>query len=94
MILIMYHKYQYFLYKINQSYFSESENDSYVGMEVVPFFYVDQRTANMDADWRVILTLPLYANMYSSMLLVEWMEPTSCGRFLFETDSLRRAKVN
>ena len=50
MILIMYHKYQYFLYKINQSYFSGSESDSYVGMEVVHFFYVDRRTANMDAD--------------------------------------------
>ena len=35
MILIMYHKYQYFLYKINQSYFSESECDSYLGTEGV-----------------------------------------------------------
>ena len=35
MILIMYCKYLYFLYKINQSYFSENENDSYLGTEEV-----------------------------------------------------------
>ena len=35
MILIMYHKCQYFIYKINQSYFSRSESDSYLWTEEV-----------------------------------------------------------
>ena len=40
MILIMYCKYLYFLYKINQNYFLESENDSYLETKRVCFNHI------------------------------------------------------